>query len=138
MTTDAATVTTPSTDWRDTPDEVDPTVLILGGFLTSPPFYMRMRWRLLDRGAAAVIVAPVWPPDWLLAASRGLGPVVTRSARALLHASAVAEALAASRGAPLLVIGHSAGGVSARLLTSPEPFQGRRLGAAGRIGAIVT
>ena len=125
-------------DWRDDPEAVAPTVLVLGGFLTSPPFYMRMRWRLLDRGAAEVVVAPVWLPDWLLAASRGLGPVVTRSGRALLEAGTLARASGASRGAPLLVVGHSAGGMSARLLTSPEPFEGRRFGAAGRIGAIVT
>ena len=136
--TPASTAGTGTGDWRDAPDEVAPTVLVLGGFLTSPPFYIRMRWRLLDRGAAEVIVAPVWLPDWLLAAARGLGPVVTRSGRALLQASAVAAATPASRGAPLLVVGHSAGGMTARLLTSLEPFEGRRLGAAGRMGAIVT
>jgi hypothetical protein len=43
-----------------------------------------------------------------------------------------------SRGAPVLVVGHSAGGMSARLLTSPEPFEGRRFRAADRMGAIVT
>ncbi len=36
------------------------------------------------------------------------------------------------------MVGHSAGGLTARLLTSPEPFAGRRLGVAQRIGAIVT
>jgi hypothetical protein len=74
--------------------------------------------------------------DWLLAATRGLGPIVTRSGRALLEASRRSEAV--SGGAPVVVIGHSAGGMSARLLTSPVPFRGRRLNASGRIGAIVT
>jgi len=134
-----ATAATPVRgDWHHAPDEVAPTVLVLGGFLTSPPFYTRMRWRLLDRGAAEVVVAPVWLPDWLLAAGRGLGPIVTRSGKALLRASAIAAASETSRGAPLLVVGHSAGGVTARLLTSPESFERRRLGAAGRIGAIVS
>jgi hypothetical protein len=113
-----------------------PTVLVLGGFLTSPPIYRPFVRRLLERGAAGVVVASVWTPDWLLAAPRGLGPILTRSGRGLLAASARSEA--ASLGAPVLVIGHSAGGVSARLLTSPEPFAGRTLNAADRMGAIVT
>jgi hypothetical protein len=113
-----------------------PTVLVLGGFLTSPPWYRPLARRLLARGAADVVVAGVWTPDWLLAATRGLGPILTRSGRALLRASDRSAAL--GLGAPVLVIGHSAGGVSARLLTSPVPFEGRRFGAAGRIGAIVT
>jgi hypothetical protein len=113
-----------------------PTVLVLGGFLTSPPVYRPFVRRLLDRGAADVVVGRVWTQDWLLAAKRGLGPIVTRSGRALQAASD--RSAAASLGAPVLVIGHSAGGMSARLLTSPVPFAGRRLNASGRIGAIVT
>jgi hypothetical protein len=113
-----------------------PVVLVLGGFLTSPPVYRPFVVRLRARGAADVVVANVWTMDWLLAAWRGLGPVLARSGRALLAASARSEEL--SRGAPVLIIGHSAGGMSARLLTSPEPFAGRRLNASGRIGTIVT
>jgi hypothetical protein len=125
--------------WRDAVAEgrlPAPVVLVLGGFITSPPVYRAFARRLLDRGAGDVIVAPVWLPDWLLAARRGLGPIVTRSGRALLAASARSEAVAL--GAPVLLVGHSAGGVSARLLTSPVPFDGRRLGGAVRIGAVIT
>lgn len=113
-----------------------PVVLVLGGFITSPPLYRPFERRLRERGAADVVVASVWTMDWLLAARRGLGPILTRSGRALLEAGARSDAVAL--GAPVLVVGHSAGGVSARLLTSPEPYAGRRLNAAGRIGAIVT
>ena len=113
-----------------------PVVLVLGGFLTSPPLYRPLRRGLLERGAADVVVGGVWTMDWLLAASRGLGPILTRSGRALLEASRRSEDL--SGGAPVLVIGHSAGGMSARLLTSPVAFAGRRLNGSSRIGAIVT
>jgi hypothetical protein len=125
--------------WRDDPMGVAPVVLVIGGFLSSPPMYAGFRERLLERGAAEVLVAPIWLPDWLLAAYRhGAGRLVTRAGRALLEAGRRSAASPASRGAPVLVIGHSAGGGLARLLTSPEPFEGRRLGAAGRIGALVT
>ena len=53
--------------WRDTPLKVPPTVLLIGGFLTSPPFYWPLRDRLLARGAAAVVTANMWTPDWLVA-----------------------------------------------------------------------
>lgn len=122
--------------WRDDPDRIRPTVLILGGLITSPPLYGPFRSRLLGHGASAVVVAPIWLPDWLLAVPRGLGPIVTRAGRALIRASQISWS--ASGGAPVLIVGHSAGGIVARLLTSPEPFEGRRLGGSERIGAIVT
>lgn len=122
--------------WLGHPDAIAPTVLILGGFLTAPPMYARLVSRLKARGAAAVVVASVWTPDWMLASVFGTGSIATRSARALVAAGRVGGDL--SEGAPLLVVGHSAGGIVARLLTAPEPFAGRRFGAASRIGAIVT
>lgn len=124
--------------WMEAIEEIAPTVLVLGGFLTAPPLYFPLRARLLERGAAAVVIANVWTPDWLLAGARGLGPIVTRSGRALLEAGRVSAASARSRGAPVLVVGHSAGGMSGRLLMSPEPFAGRRLNAWRRIGALAT
>jgi len=113
-----------------------PTVLVLGGFLTAPAVYRPLVARLRERGVPEVVVANVWTMDWLLVPRRGLGPILTRSGRALLEASA--RSATVSLGAPVLVIGHSAGGLTARLLTSPSPFAGRSLNAHGRIGAIVT
>jgi hypothetical protein len=122
--------------WLRDPDSVSPTVLILGGFLTAPPMYGPLVRRLLDRGAAGAVVAEVWTPDWLIAGVRGIGPICTRSGRALRDAVRLSATL--SDGAPLLVVGHSAGGLTGRLLTAPEPLPGRRFGAARWIGAIVT
>lgn len=125
-------------DWRTDPDAVRPTVLLIGGFVTSPPIYGRLVARLVERGAAGVVVAPIWLPDWILGGLRGFGSLATRAGRALIVAGAASAASPLSRGAPVLVVGHSTGGLVARLLTSPVPFEGRRFGAATRIGAIVT
>jgi hypothetical protein len=122
--------------WSEHPGSVPPTVLILGGFLTAPPMYGPLVRRLADRGAAGAVVADVWTPDWLLAGARGIGPICTRSARAMREAIRLSDAR--SEGAPLLVVGHSAGGITGRLLTAPEPLPNRRFGAARRVGAIVT
>ncbi len=130
--------TSDPTSWRTRPDTVVPTVLVIGGFMSSPPMYRGLRRLLLDRGVPEVVVAPVWLPDWMLAVGRGQGAVATRAGRALLAASAASAASPASGGAPVLVVGHSAGGVIARILTSPEPFAGRRMGGSSRIGAIVS
>ena len=128
-----------SAPWRDVdPDELAPVVLLAPGFLTMPGWYDDLAASLRGRGAAEVLVAPVYLPDWVLAAVRGLGPITTRVARALLAAGERSVASTASRGAPVLLVGHSAGGLIGRLLTSPDPFEGRTLNAAGRIGALVT
>jgi hypothetical protein len=125
--------------WLDCdPADLQPTVLVLGGFMTSAPVYRAFATALQARGAAGVVVASIWTPDWVLASVRGMGPLTTRAGKALLRASAASAASPASRGAPVLVIGHSAGGMLARLLTSPVPFEGRRLNGSSRIGAIVT
>jgi len=118
------------------PDAVRPTVLILGGFLTAPPVYRPLTRRLLARGAAGVVVANVWTPDWLIASWRGTAAIATRSGVALRRAIEVSRAC--SGGAPVLIVGHSAGGITARLLTAPEPFPGRRFGATAHVGAIVS
>jgi len=111
-------------------------VLILGGFLTAPPMYRRLVGRLGERGVAGTVVADVWTPDWMLAAVRGTGPIAARSAQALRDAVRLAREV--SEGAPVLMVGHSAGGITGRLLSAPEPFPGRKFGAARWIGAIVT
>ncbi len=134
-----ARMATPVDAWlAREPDDLAPVVLIAGGFLTMPRWYRGLTADLLRGGAADVVVAPVYTQDWVLAAVRGLGPIVTRVGRTLLEASARSAESEASLGAPILLVGHSAGGIVGRLLTSPVPFAGRRTNAAERIGALVT
>lgn len=128
-----------SVPWLEAdPATLAPVVLVAGGLLTTPGWYRPLAGALLERGAADVIVARVYPPDWILATVRGLGPITTRVGRSLLEAGERSASDAASRGAPVLYVGHSGGGIVGRLLTSPVPFEGRRLNASGRIGTLVT
>ena len=116
--------------------EAAPTVLILGGYLTSPFLYRRLASRLTQRGAAAVIVAPLWTPDWVLGTVRGLGHILAAARRSLGRAERMSVEV--SGGRPVLVVGHSGGGFIARLLTSPQPFLDLQLDRRRSIGAIVT
>ncbi len=125
--------------WTDAdPADLAPVVLVAGGFLTGPGAYGPMAATLRAGGAADVVVAPIHRSDWILATVRGLGPVTTRAGRALLAAGERSASSLSSRGAPVLFVGHSAGGIIGRLLTSPVPFEGRRLDGSARIGALVT
>jgi hypothetical protein len=108
-----------------------PHVVILGGFLTEPVFYRPMRARLLRRGAASVSIASLHLPDWLAMGFAGMGPVMLRGARTIRKARRTSSA-------PLLLVGHSAGGIVARLAMAPGPFDGRRAGVAEDVGCLVT
>ncbi len=95
-----------------------PHVVIVGGFLTEPLAYGRMRQRLLDRGAAQVTVTPLHLPDWLAVAFAGMRPATLRTIRTIREARRTSEA-------PLIVVGHSAGGILSRLAMSPQVLDGR-------------
>lgn len=109
-----------------------PTVLLIGGFLTAPFNYWRVRRRLLERGAGRVVIAPLWPMDWAAASLFGFGPMLAKTRRALL------AAWRHGGEQPIMVVAHSGGGLVARLTTVPIPLHGRRGGTAGAIAAIVT
>ena len=113
-------------------EDTQPSVLIVGGFATIPPNYWALRRRLLRRGAARVDIAPLWTPDWLLAGILGFGGILRRTGRA------IARTYAAGGRRPIIVVGHSAGGIAARLAMSRVPFNGRVAGVADAVGCLVT
>jgi len=108
-----------------------PHVVVIGGYLTEPVNYRNLRRRLLDQGAARVSQAPVHLPDWALVGLVGMGPLLLRGARAIREARRAAPD-------PVIVIGHSMGGLVARLAMAPEPFDGRAAQVAGDVGCLVT
>lgn len=128
----------PPAAWLDRVETVAPTVLVLGGFLTAPPLYGPLRRRLRARGAAEVLTDGIWTPEWVLAAPIGLGRLLRRAATALDQAVAASAASERSAGAPILIVGHSSGGILARLLMAETPYEGRRFARAADIGALVT
>jgi len=113
-------------------DDDRPHVLILGGFLTEPFMYRALRGRLLVRDAASVTIGPIHIADWLAAGMAGLGPLLVRSGLAVRRT----HRLTGRR--PLLVVGHSGGGLLARLALSPVPYDGRVAAVADAVGCLVT
>lgn len=112
--------------------EQRPSVLIVGGFATAPANYLPFARRLRARGVARVDIAPLWPPDWLIGALLGFGPATARTRRAIEHTH-----IAGGR-RPIIIVGHSAGGILARLAMSPLAYRGYRGGAAEQVGCLVT
>ena len=108
-----------------------PHVVVIGGFLTESLQYRPMRQRLLDAGAERVTVAPIHLPDWAVMGCVGLGPLLLRGGRA------IREARRASR-EPVMVVGHSLGGLIARLATCEVPLDGRVARVAEDVGCLVT
>lgn len=109
-----------------------PSILIVGGFATAPVNYWPLRARLLRRGAARVDIAPLWTPDWLLAAFLGFGAVLRRTGHA------IAATYRAGGKTPIIVLGHSAGGIAARLAMADQPFNGRIANVHEAVGCLVT
>lgn len=109
-----------------------PYVLIVGGLLAPPVAYRPMRRRLLERGAAHVDIAPISAVDWGRAGLAGFCALQRKVARA------IARAHEASGGAPILVVGHSGGGLLARLAMADAPYRGQVGGAGAMVGCLVT
>jgi len=100
--------------------------------MTAPPNYWPMRRRLLRRGASRVDICSLWPPDWALAGLVGFGPLLRRTG------SAIARTYRMAGRRPIMVIGHSGGGICARLAMSDAPYRGQRAGVAEAVGCLVT
>jgi hypothetical protein len=96
-------------------------ILVLGGFLISPPSYAPMVRQLERLSGQPVRLEPVSKPEWLLTV------FAFAWARILDRVAAAAAELAEqSPTGRITLIGHSSGGIMLRLFLDDQPFAGRR------------
>jgi hypothetical protein len=118
-------------DQHGEPASTGPAVLIVGGYLTWPNLYRAMPPLLRARGATRVEIAPLGIRNWLAAMIVGVGPATSVVAQSI-------DRLSSDAGRGVLVVGHSAGGILARLTLASESFDGAQLARPGAVRAVVT
>ncbi len=110
-------------------------IVILGGFLITQEAYQPMRQRLAELSGQAlerVELVPVGRLEWLLtvfpwAWARILDRVAT----------AVEQQARASHTGGVTLVGHSSGGIMARLFLDDRPFEGRRWNGRARVNTLL-
>ncbi len=108
-------------------------IVILGGFLSPGTVYAGMRQALAAHSGQPVSVVDTQVYDWL--------PSVSLAGWALLLMKldrTVRRAAQDSATGKVTLVGHSAGGVLARIFLSPEPFLGRRYAGLERVVHLIT
>ena len=108
-------------------------IILLGGFASPAALYAGLRDRLAELSGQPVWVVPTLTIDWL--------PSIVPAGWALLLAKlqqSVQQALGRSTTGKVTLIGHSAGGVLARLYLAPEPFVGRVFGGIEHVDQLIT
>jgi len=108
-------------------------IVILGGFLSTPMLYERMRQCLASLTGQPVYVAAARTPDWFCAVSRtGWAHLLQKLDRA------VRDAAQRSPAGKVTLVGHSSGGVIGRLYLASEPFEGRVYNGLERVDLLVS
>jgi len=101
--------------------------------MSTPSMYQEMRDTLQGLTGAPVHVAPVSYIDWAVSVSRyGWKNILLKLHRVVLDQSDSVN------DPGLILVGHSAGGVMARLYLSPEPFAGLRFAGLERVRHLIT
>lgn len=108
-------------------------IVIIGGFLSYSWFYREMQQELISVTGCPVYIAHISGHEWLLAGR------IWGWARLLEKLDqAIRAAEREDPGNKITLIGHSAGGVLARLYLSPDSFQGRIYQGLERIEHLIT
>jgi pimeloyl-ACP methyl ester carboxylesterase len=108
-------------------------VVIIGGFLSFSVLYLRMRDRLAAHTGQPVSIVNLQGFEWLLA----IVPVGWIHLLRQLDRT-VRRAASDSVTGKVTLVGHSAGGVLARLYLSPKPFLGRSYRGLDYVNHLIT
>ena len=108
-------------------------VVICGGFLSFAMLYTELRETLQTLTHRPAAIADIGSGDWLFSvAPPGWIPLLDQlgvAVQTLMHQAG---------GQKVTLIGHSAGGVLARLYLSPRPFYGRTYRGLDRVAHLIT
>ncbi len=108
-------------------------IVLLGGFMSYAMLYQSMRDALAQVTGQPVFVVETYGHDWLAGVSRLGWPLVLNKL-----AATVQQALSTSDTEHVTLVGHSAGGVFARLYLSDHPFMGRIYAGVEHIDHLIT
>ena len=123
----------PDPDSRDSSATPCEPVVVLGGSWHTPRDYWEMQPALEKLTGQAVTVVPTTRFDWALSVlSPGWARILDKLDRA------VKQTLRRTGAAKVVLIGHSTGGVAARLYLRPEPFRGRTYAGLDSVRTLIT
>jgi pimeloyl-ACP methyl ester carboxylesterase len=110
-----------------------PPIILVGGYQSFPTRYRRFAGALAELSGSPVSVVGLTPLDWFLGAWRGYGQLVFEVA------TAVDRTLLESEHDRAVIVGHSAGGVLARVYVGGDPpYGGRRYSGHRRVSHLIT
>src|ERR687893_514427 len=101
-------------------EESQAPIVVIGGHRSWPIEYLGLTRILAKLSGSRVSVVPITPLDWVLGRIRGYGQLVFEVA------SAVDKALLENGSDKVVLVGHSAGGILARVYVGGDPPYGGR------------
>lgn len=108
-------------------------IIVIGGYMSWPVSYRGLAGILADLSGSEVYIVPISPLDWALGRIRGYGQM------AFEVASTVDKALLESDSEKAVLVGHSTGGILARIYVGGDPpYGGRRYSGHRRVSHLIT